>query len=53
MNTISWKSPTQPIPLETNPRAVFERMFGRPGSVEERVKRMQQNRAFSTRLPET
>ena len=46
MNTISWKSPTQPIPLETNPRAVFERMFGRPGSVEERVKRMQQNRSI-------
>jgi hypothetical protein len=46
MNTIAWKSPTQPIPLETNPRAVFERMFGRPGSMEERVKRMQQNRSI-------
>jgi hypothetical protein len=46
MNTIAWKSPTQPIPLETNPRAVFERLFGRPGSVEERVKRMQQNRSI-------
>ena len=46
MNTLSWKSPTQPIPLETNPRVVFERMFGRPGSLEERVKRMQQNRSI-------
>jgi len=27
-NTISWGSPTTPIPYETNPRAVFERLFG-------------------------
>ena len=46
MNTLSWKSPTQPLPIETNPRVVFERMFGRPGSTEERVRRMQQNRSI-------
>ena len=28
MNTLSWKTPTTPLPMETNPRAVFERMFG-------------------------
>jgi hypothetical protein len=28
MQTISWKSPTTPLPTEPNPRAVFERMFG-------------------------
>ncbi len=27
-NTVSWSSPTTPIPYETNPRAVFERLFG-------------------------
>ena len=27
-NTISWGSPTSPIPYETKPRAVFERLFG-------------------------
>lgn len=27
-NTISWSSPTTPLPYETNPRAVFERLFG-------------------------
>jgi hypothetical protein len=27
-NTISWASPTTPIPYEINPRAVFERLFG-------------------------
>ena len=46
MNTISWTSPTAPMPMETNPRVVFERMFGRPGSVEDRVRRMRQNRSI-------
>jgi hypothetical protein len=45
MNTIAWKTPTTPMPMETNPRVVFERMFGRPGSTEERVTRMRQNRS--------
>jgi hypothetical protein len=27
-NTISWRSPTTPIPMENNPRSVFERLFG-------------------------
>jgi hypothetical protein len=46
MNTISWKTPTTPMPMETNPRVVFERMFGRPGSTEERLRRMEQNRSI-------
>ena len=46
MSTISWKTPTTPMPMETNPRVVFERMFGRPGSVEQRITRMQQNRSI-------
>ena len=46
MNTISWKTPTTPMPMETNPRVVFERLFGRPGSPEERVRRLQQNRSI-------
>ncbi len=46
MNTISWKTPTTPMPLETNPRVVFERLFGRPGSPEERARRMRQNRSI-------
>ena len=46
MNTISWKSPTQPMPMETNPRVVFERMFGRPGSPSDRLVRMRQNRSI-------
>lgn len=27
-NTLCWSSPTTPMPLETNPRAMFERLFG-------------------------
>src|SRR6266571_5713901 len=31
-HTLSWKSPTQPLPTEWNPRVVFERLFGDSGS---------------------
>jgi len=27
-NTISWRSETTPMPVENNPRAIFERLFG-------------------------
>jgi Protein of unknown function (DUF1552) len=27
-NTISWRTPTSPLPPESNPRGVFERLFG-------------------------
>ena len=33
-HTISWRSPTQPLPMEWNPRAVFETLFGDSGSTE-------------------
>lgn len=28
VNTLSWRTPTTPLPIENNPRAVFERLFG-------------------------
>lgn len=31
-HTIAWRSPTEPLPMEYNPRAVFERLFGDSGS---------------------
>jgi hypothetical protein len=46
MNTISWKSPTTPLPMEINPRVLFERMFGRPGTSAQRVERMRENRSI-------
>ncbi|HJN42605.1 MAG: hypothetical protein CL477_13270 [Acidobacteria bacterium] len=27
-NTLSWRNPTTPLPMENQPRAVFERLFG-------------------------
>ena len=33
-NTISWQSPTRPLPMEINPQVAFERMFGDGSSPE-------------------
>jgi hypothetical protein len=33
-HTLSWRSKTQPLPMEWNPRAVFEKLFGDTGSTE-------------------
>ncbi len=33
-HTISWRGPTSPLPMEWNPRAVFEKLFGDSGSTE-------------------
>ena len=35
-NSVSWISPTQPLPTEVNPRVAFERLFGDGASPEER-----------------
>ena len=44
MDTIAWRSPTQPLPMEINPRVVFERMFGGDGaSPEARRTRLEQS----------
>ncbi len=45
MNTISWKNATTPMPMEINPRSVFERMFGRPGTSAQRKARMATDRS--------
>ena len=35
-NSLSWSSPTTPLPSEAHPRLVFERLFGEGGTAEER-----------------
>src|SRR5579862_2887047 len=45
MDTLSWRNPTDPLPMEINPRVVFERMFGRPGTAAQRMARMQTDRS--------
>jgi hypothetical protein len=42
-NSISWTSPTQPLPTEINPRVAFERLFGDGASAEERQRGRQLN----------
>src|SRR5262245_17729715 len=47
-HTISWRSPTQPLPMEWNPRAVFEKLFGDSGSADRtaREKRLRQHKSI-------
>jgi hypothetical protein len=35
-NTISWRTPTMPLPMATHPRVVFARLFGDGGSPQQR-----------------
>jgi hypothetical protein len=42
-NSISWPTPTQPLPTEVNPRVAFERLFGDGTSTEERATGRKQN----------
>ena len=45
-NTISWKTPTLPLPMEHNPQVLFEKLFGEGSTAEERVARKQQSRSL-------
>jgi len=36
--TISWRTPTLPLPMEHDPRAIFERLFGDSGSSDPRAR---------------
>lgn len=40
LNTISWSTPSTPLPMEINPRAVFERLFGAAGTAAQRQARV-------------
>ncbi|HTW63789.1 MAG TPA: DUF1552 domain-containing protein [Bryobacteraceae bacterium] len=46
LNTISWSSPTTPLPMEINPREVFERLFGVAGTPAQREARMHKERSI-------
>ena len=46
VNTLSWASPTTPLPMENNPRLVFERLFGEGGTVDERRAEMRKDRSI-------
>src|SRR3984885_14858903 len=42
-NSVSWTSPTTPLPTEINPRVAFERLFGDGASPEERLAGRKEN----------
>lgn len=46
MNSMSWKTPTMPLPAETNPRFVFERLFGAGDTAEERLIRVEEDQSL-------
>ncbi len=43
-NTICWRSRTTPLPMENNPRVVFEQMFGDSGSTDPAVRQARMTR---------
>jgi hypothetical protein len=45
-NTISWKTPTIPLPMENNPQVVFEKLFGDGSTNADRLARKQQSRSL-------
>jgi hypothetical protein len=47
-HTLSWRSKTQPLPMEFNPRAVFEKLFGDTGTTDRaaREARLQQHKSL-------
>ena len=48
LDTLCWRSPTQPLPMEWNPRAVFEKLFGDSGSTDRsaRARRLAQHKSI-------
>ena len=45
-NTISWATPTTPLPMELNPQVVFERMFGDGSTTDQRAERRKRDRSI-------
>jgi hypothetical protein len=53
-NTISWRGPSTPLPMEMDPRAVFERLFGDGDSTDRaaRLARIQEDQSILDALVE-
>jgi hypothetical protein len=46
-NTIAWSSPTTALPIDNDPRSVFERLFGLSGSTDPAARRASRERSLS------
>lgn len=45
-NTLSWLDDTSPLPVSINPQVTFERMYGDPGTPEQRLARMHRKQSM-------
>jgi hypothetical protein len=45
-NTISWRTPTTPLPMEINPRVVFDRLFGDGTNAADRMARIRREHSI-------
>jgi hypothetical protein len=52
-NTISWASPTSPLPMELNPQVVFERMFGDGSTAQQRASRRKRDASILDSLTDS
>src|SRR5699024_7941173 len=54
-NRLSWRGPTTPLPEESNPRTVFERLFGDGGTTDSAARRasLRQDRSILDSVAET
>ena len=46
INTISWRTPTSPVPMEIHPRVAFDRLFGDGGSATARLAQARRSRSI-------
>jgi hypothetical protein len=46
VNTLSWRTPTTPLPMQTDPRVVFERLFGEAIGAEQRRRQLTQDQSI-------
>jgi Protein of unknown function (DUF1552) len=52
LNTISWRTPSTPLPMDINPRVVFERMFDGGASASQRAARRRDERSMLDSIAE-
>jgi len=52
LNTISWKTPSTPLPMDINPRVVFERMFDGGSTAAQRASRLREQRSLLDSISE-
>jgi hypothetical protein len=46
INTLNWQTPTTPLPMEINPRVVFDRLFGSGRTAADRAARRETDRSL-------